>query len=181
MFKKVEIWVLFLVILLSILLVFGFGVLVRQELVGSVKAGWISKTALSIADIPANLRSMQNGLKEENRFTDSGGFLGKPNEQESYILLSRFNGDIKEGVVELVDLTSFEVLHSWNPDIDQFNSLTSQKDEFQYLGRDRNNSRSILRHPQLTSDGGLLFKHTTPLRKIDACSNLIFQNKKRNM
>jgi hypothetical protein len=31
-------------------------------------------------------------------------------------------------------------------------------------------------HPNLTSDGGLLFQHDTPLRKINACSNLIFQN-----
>lgn len=175
MFKKIEIWILFLVILLSILLVFGFGVLVRQELVGSIKAGWISKTALSIADIPANLKSSFNGLKEQDRFLNSGGFVGNPNEQESYLLLSRYNGDLSEGIVELIDLTNFQVLHTWNPNIDEFNSLIIQTDEFQYIDRDRNNSRSLLRHPQLTSDGGLLFKHTTPLRKIDACSGLIFQ------
>ena len=28
----------------------------------------------------------------------------------------------------------------------------------------------------LLQDGGLLFQKTTPLRKIDACSNLMFQN-----
>jgi hypothetical protein len=39
MFKKIEIWILYLTILLSILFAIGFGVLVRQELVGSIKAG----------------------------------------------------------------------------------------------------------------------------------------------
>ena len=56
MFKKIEIWVLYLVILFSILSAVGFGVLVRQELVGSIKAGWISKTALTLAEIPVNIK-----------------------------------------------------------------------------------------------------------------------------
>ena len=37
MFKKVEIWILYLTILLSILFAIGFGVLVRQELEGITK------------------------------------------------------------------------------------------------------------------------------------------------
>ena len=177
MFKKVDIWILFLVILLSILLTFGFGVLVRQELVGSTKAGGVSKAALSIANIPANLKSALRSAREEDRFpSSSGGFAGNPNMQESYLLLSRYSGDLKEGIVELVDLTNFHVLHTWNPDIDEFNDLTKKIDEFKSLNIDRNNSRSILRHPLLVNDGGLVFQHTTPLRKIDACSNLLFQN-----
>ena len=37
--------------------------------------------------------------------------------KEKYLLLSRYDGNIKESIVELVDLQSFELLHSWNPDI----------------------------------------------------------------
>jgi hypothetical protein len=37
MFKKIEIWILCLVILLGLIFSVGFGVLVRQELVGSIK------------------------------------------------------------------------------------------------------------------------------------------------
>ena len=39
MFKKIEIWILYLVLLISILLIIGFGVLVRQDLVGNTKFG----------------------------------------------------------------------------------------------------------------------------------------------
>ena len=46
MFKKIEIWILYLAILCSILFAIFFGVLVRQELVGSVKLGPISKFAV---------------------------------------------------------------------------------------------------------------------------------------
>jgi len=181
MFKKIEIWILYLTILLSIVSAVGFGVLVRQELVGSIKAGWVSKTALTLAEIPVNLKALleeQTGedLSVEDRFPDLDGFNGTPNFEKSYILLSGYDGDLKEGVVELVDLTNFVVLHTWNPDINAFNDLVEQVDEFKHLKRDANNKRSTLMHPKLTSDGGLLFGWEAPLRKINACSNLVFQN-----
>ena len=177
MFKKIEIWVLYLVILFSIIFAVGFGALVRQELVGSVKAGWISKTALTLAEIPVGIKQVfGSDLMVGDRFPDLDGFDGTPNMEESYLLLSRYDGNLQEGVVELVDLTDFAVLHSWNPDIDAFNDLTDQVDDFKFLNRDKNNSRSRSIHPKLVPDGGLLFQDSTPLRKIDACSNLIFQN-----
>ena len=145
MFKKIEIWVLYLVILLNILLAVGFGTLVRQELVGSVKAGWISKTALTLAEIPVNIRKIfiapDRDLKLEDRFPTLDGFDGTPNIEESYLLLSRRDGNLQEGVVGLVDLRNFEVLHTWNPDINSFNDLVEQADEFEYLKRDNNNNR----------------------------------------
>ena len=178
MFKKIEIWVLYLIILFSFVFAVGFGVLVRQELVGSIKAGWVSKTALTLAEIPLNIKLIigNNGLAVEDRFPTLDGFEGTPNTEESYLLLSRRDSDLREGLVELVDLTNFEVLHTWNPDIDAFNDLIEHVEEFKFLNRDNNNSRSILNHPKLMHDGGLLFANSSPLRKIDACSNLIFQN-----
>ena len=177
MFKKIEIWVLYLVILFSIIFAVGFGTLVRQELVGSIKAGWISETALTLAEIPVNIKKLLKiDLIVEDRFPTLDGFDGTPNIEESYLLRSRYDGDLLEGVVELVDLTNFEILHTWNPDIDAFNDLVEQVYEFKYLKRDSNNQRRGLMHPKLTKDGGLLFGWKSPLRKINACSNLIFQN-----
>ena len=177
MFKKIEIWVLYLVILFNIIFAIGFGTLVRQELVGSIKVGWISKTALTLAEIPINIKKfVGDELIVEDRFPTLDGFDGTPNSDESYLLLSRYDGDLQEGVVELVNLTTFEVLHTWNPDIDAFNDLIEQLDEFEFLNRDNNNSRERFINPKLVHDGGLLFHNGTPLRKIDACSRLIFQN-----
>jgi len=178
MFKKIEIWILYLTILLSILLAIGFGVLVRQELVGSIKAGWVSETALTLAEIPINLKKVfRIDLKVEDRFPTLDGFDGTPNSEESYLLLSRYDGDLEEGVVELVDLRNFKVLHTWNPDIDEFNDLVEQVDEFKFLERDANNNRFMLINPVITRKGELIFtSYSAPLRNIDACSNLIFQN-----
>ena len=175
MFKKIEIWILYLTILLSILFAISFGILVRQELVGSTKLGWLSKTALSISELPTQIRNTLNGLKLEDRFPNLDGFDGNPNSEESYLLLSRYDGDLKEGIIELIDLRNFENLHTWNPDIDAFNSIVEKKDEFENLDRDNNNQRKVLMHPNLTSNGELLFGWDSPLKKIDSCSNLVFQ------
>ena len=189
MFKKIEIWILYLTILLGILFAIGFGVLVRQEIEGITKKGswdisFLSKPAAYIARIPEKLlMSLVNSefilndpWNEYRYFFEQDGFLGTPNSQESYLLHSRYDGDLHEGIVELVDLRTFKVLHTWNPDIDAFNDLVEKVDEFKYLQRDRSNKRTRLVHPKLTNDGGLLFGWDTPLRKIDACSKLVFQN-----
>jgi len=182
MFKKIEIWILYLLLLLGIPVSIGFGVLVRQELIGDIKLGRLSKTALFLSEIPVNIKKIlfsdsQLGLSVDDRFSELDGFNGTPNLNESFLLLSKYDGDLKEGLIELIDLTNFKVLHTWNPDIDEFNKSIKKIDEFKNLNRDSNNLRQLLYHPQLTSDGGLLF-NSGPLRKIDACSNLLFQNQK---
>ena len=58
MFKKIEIWILYLVVLLGIPITIGFGVLVRQEIAGSTKLGRVSKTALFLAEIPENIKKI---------------------------------------------------------------------------------------------------------------------------
>ncbi len=192
MFKKIEIWILYLVILFSILFAIGFGVLVRQEIEGITKAGsidisFLSKPAAYIARLPEqvlvailkpNPLRVNDPWDEDRDFYNQSGFNGTPNSTNSYLLLSRYDGDLQEGLVELIDLTNFKILHTWNPDIDAFNDLVKQVDEFKYLERDSNNFRSKQHHPKLLRDGGLLFHDSlgSPLRKIDACSKLIFQN-----
>ena len=75
----------------------------------------------------------KDDLEVEDRFPLLDGFNGNPNLSESYLLLSKYDGNLKEGIVELVDLTNFQVLHTWNPDIDKFNKSVKKVDEFKYL------------------------------------------------
>ena len=60
MFKKIEIWILYLTIVLAVVFTIFFGVLVRQELVGTVKLGPISKFAVFLAEIPMNIKNLTN-------------------------------------------------------------------------------------------------------------------------
>ena len=188
MFKKIEIWILYLVLFLFFPVLIGFGSLVKLEMMGVKKFEKLSKTTLFLSDIPFNLKKLlsSNEPTEDHapnnqlfdRFPSLDGFKGTPNSQKSYLLLSKFDGDLKEGVVELVDLTNFEVMHKWNPDIDRFNTYVEKVPEFENLKRDKNNARYTLRSPLLLEEGNLIFHHNSPLRKIDACSNLVFQNSK---
>ena len=179
MFKKIEIWVLYFVILVGFLLAVLFGAIVRHEVLGGKllrnnNLGWLGEAAIFLAELPVNTKRIADGPHVDNkvndRFDNINGFKGVQNNFPAYLLLSRYDGDLKEGVVELVNLTDFTVLHTWNPDIDMFNDLVEQVDEFKYLNRDLNNKKAKLVHPKLTNDGGLLF-NSSPLRKINSCSN----------
>ena len=113
MFKEIEIWILYLVLLLGIPVTISFGLLVRQELKGNIKLGSVSKTALFLAEIPVNIKKIlianqSSDLKVKDRFPLLRSFKGTPNSQESYLLLSRYDWDLKEGRVELNDLINFE-------------------------------------------------------------------------
>ena len=60
------------------------------------------------------------------------------------------------------------------PDINAFNDLVEQIDEFKHIKRDFNDERTILRHPKLAQDGGLLFISSV-ITKIDPVP-ISFQN-----
>ncbi|MBO6974187.1 MAG: arylsulfotransferase family protein [Prochlorococcus marinus CUG1435] len=178
--KKIEIWILFLFVLLSFPLTVFFGILVRDGMLGEKRFGPFSKTALFLSEIPANIKKaikQSSDVQVIDRFPLLSGFNGTPNTNQSYLILSRYDGDLKEGIVELVDLKNFNILHTWNPDINQFFKSLEKIDEFKYVHRDHNNSRTTLSNPNLTKDGGLVF-NSSPLMKIDSCSNLVFQNTK---
>ena len=181
---------MFLAIFIGLLLAIGYGVLVRQELVGVTKFGYLSKTALFLAEIPAKFHSIiigegqTNDLRVKNRkhlktkrFKNSSGFEGSPVEKETYLLLARYDGNKKRSFVELIDLRSFEVKKIWNPDIDKIHNLVDTSyPEHEHLKRDRHAKRYLMTHPFLTKDGGLIFHHNSPLVKIDKNSELVWQN-----
>jgi hypothetical protein len=177
---KIELWVLCLVGLLSLLLAIGTGILVRQELVGSFKLGGLSKAALFLAEIPVNMkRILSNETRVgEQRFPNVSGFQGKPLEDEMYLLLAKYDGDITRSVVELIDLKTFSVKKTWSPDVDQINGLVdTSHPEFENIQRDNNVKMSLITHPFLTEDGGLIFRSNfSPLIKINNNSELVWQN-----
>ncbi len=180
---KIELWVLCLAGVLLFIGLVGFGSLVRYELLAPVsRLSILSSSALFIAEIPSNLKDIIRGQSfnlqaKEQRFPNVSGFQGKPLEEVTYLLISRYDGDASRAVVELVDLRSFEVKKTWRPIIDEINELvdTSQP-EFDKLEIDLNAKRYAILHPFLTDDGGLIFKSGSPLVKIDKNSELVWQN-----
>ena len=162
---KVELWVLCLACVLIFVGMVGFGSLVRHEILAPVsRVPIMSGAALFIAEIPSNLsriiRSQNNEIlvASAQRFPNVSGFQGKPLEDETYLLLSKYDRNTERSVVELVDLRSFEVKKTWRPDIDQIIELVDTSlPEFENLIRDSNAKRFRIIHPFLTENGGLIF------------------------
>jgi hypothetical protein len=180
---KVELWVLYLACVLIFVGMVGFGSLVRHEILAPVsRLPILSSTALFIAEIPFHLKDIIRGQSydfqiKEPRFPNVSGFQGKSLEKDTYLLLSKYDGNAKRSLVELIDLRSFEVKKTWRPDITKINRLVdTSRPEFENLKRDRNAKRFRMIHPFLTEDGGLIFKHGSPLVKIDKNSQLVWQN-----
>ena len=92
------------------------------------------------------------------RFKDKDGFVGSFKQKNYFLLLSRYDGNISESVVELINLEDQKVIQRWNPDIKYINSLIDQKrEEYLLLERDLHENRFKIHSPLITSDGGLLF------------------------
>ena len=160
-----------------------FGVLVDQ--ISRHCSYPISKFALFLAEIPMNIKKIFHVAKDPGvdlgvgkRFKNKNGFAGSFNQKNYFLLLSRYDGDISESVVELISLENQEVIQRWNPDIKYINSLIDQKrEEYLLLERDFHENRYKIHSPLITSDGGLLFHaNGSALIKIDACNKLKWIN-----
>ena len=186
MFRKIEIWILYVVILLGLLVLIGYGAFVRHEILNEQKVYGhhprfpaLTRFALFLAEIPSTLKSFGgNDLIQTDRFPNISGFSGKPLNFESFLLLSRYDGDLGESVVELVDLRSFQILHTWNPDITAINKLVDSSNPiYKTFLRHSDTGRYLIYHPLLFGGGSLIFQSmSSPLVKIDYCSNLVWQN-----
>ena len=185
MFKKIEIWILYLAILCSILFAIFFGVLVRQELVGSVKLGPISKFAVFLAEIPMNIKKIFQVTKDPgieravgDDFEGKYGFVGEHKRDGIFLLLSRYDGDMKEAVVELIELKGFKLIHRWNPDVKKINErIDTNREEYKLLDRDFHENRYKIDSPILDQDGSLIIHpNGSALVKIDSCNDIVWIN-----
>ena len=89
LYKKIPIWILLLTIVLSVIVAILFGSAVTR-----------SKTVLKIATIPENLKFFFRGYNDPGlkikRFSNKKGlYVYLPPNINEYLLLSRYNGDLK--------------------------------------------------------------------------------------
>lgn len=191
LFKKIELWILLIIIVLFLIFSYAFGVLIRQGIEGRQELGSFSISKLAKPFVqavrlpekiidrilkPNELRLDDSWDKERKFIKEFKGFSGK-GVKKKYLLLSRYSIKHNQSIVELVNLENFEVLHKWIPDIDYFNDLIKQDGQFKDLKRDNNKKRFRIFHPIMTNDGGIIFSDNhSQLIKIDHCSNLKWQN-----
>ena len=183
-------WQAALVAIFGGLGVVAFGALVDNGATNYSQAGLLSKSALKIARLPAEGRSVLATIIDddhpqrvlEQRFDGEVGFkfVDTSETDGALLLLTRFNNDQRRSIVDLVDLETGTVLHSYRPDIralrkgaELAEQEVAHRDPELNFAVDFRPNEYILGTPFMNEDGSLIVKDfDSPMFKIDACSNV---------
>lgn len=157
-----------------------FGASVHHVIVGNHRLGTFGEVLLVIAEFPSlakkSIVEIGGGSSlslEDTRFTNLDGFKkngkvpsGAKNDK-GYLLLSSYDDEKGQSTVQLIRIADQKSLYEWAPDIEQLAELDQIENEYEY---EIIKSSFQMRHPLLLNDGGIVFKYTSPLFNIDACS-----------
>lgn len=179
--RSVSLYVVFVVLLVSLIGAVLFGASVRHVFKGNKHLGSFGEVLLVIAEYPSLVIRTLNELEkdsrlivEDTRFSTLDGFekngeapFGAKND-EGYLLLSSYNDEKEQPTVQLIRVADQQVIYEWSPDIDKLAEFDKIKNRY-----DAEVLKSgFMYHPLLLNDGGIVFKggEQAPLFKIDACS-----------
>ena len=183
--KILHITFTFVIALLISLILFG-GIL-KYSNNGGKKFMTIQKVANFIADIPDIVRPSnikKYFVEGEELLAESERHYGKVKFQrfhktktrDELLIIARYDGDLKRSIVEIVDLNTFDVIHSYKPNIDSLNSnIDTSREEFSNHLVEFSEKRHQMLHPLLIENGELVF-NAGAFYKIDFCGNLIWFN-----
>jgi hypothetical protein len=193
-FKKIELWVVLLIVMLGIVFSVMLAGAVRHNMKGGDKTGKLASVVNEIASLPANINKLiatAGGDKvdleaQSHRFNSLKGFqfnyTANTRPDLGYVLVNRYDGDVEYSVFELFDLNTQKIVHKWN--VTKLDSVwASALYEAEYLDdmslRNRS-SRARGLHGLLTENGDL-YSHLTdaPFLKFDLCSNVDVINQDR--
>ncbi|MGV6850536.1 MAG: arylsulfotransferase family protein [Marinibacterium sp.] len=186
LFRRVEVWVVALLVLSGLIAAILFAYVARQA-DSKHRYGLPGRVAVTISDLPKSIPGAVQELLEgqhaalaasQQRFDGQAGFdfhyAAGTRPESGYLLLSRYNGDERRSVVELVDLNSQTTLHVWRPDFTQQNALAKVSSALTVVARDNAPHRARIFHPFLTEAGDIVFQNMSPLVEFDACDRLVW-------
>jgi Arylsulfotransferase (ASST) len=185
LFKQVPVWVLVLLAILAVPAIVLFGALVRSAALGFFPYGALNRTALAVAEAPATLKEVAQLIVEgdapalrasEQRFPGQAGFsfAGDAEPGDGFLLLSRYDGDRRQSVVELHDLAERRLVHSWVPDMAVLEPLLQHPSRLVDTAGTNKPERIRMFHPLPMPDGGLVVQNTSPLIRLDACARPVW-------
>ncbi|MBS0564001.1 MAG: hypothetical protein JSR87_05855 [Proteobacteria bacterium] len=184
LFRKIEVWVLLLLVLVDLLGFIAFGGLILEELQGGKRAGELGKAAVEVAEIPGDIEDVLRGkdpmmVRSQNAspglsgwsWSRPGGGTGLP----GYWLLGHFDVDRQQSLIDMVRLSDGKVVHSWAPDID---ALLADAPRTSALAEFANWRTAKFKpyQPWLMANGDLIVKDDhTPLLRIDGCGRKVWR------
>ena len=194
MFKKIELWLVLLIVLIFFIGTILFGAVLKYHYSGGALFPKIRNASVFFAEIPFNILRLsfkknkndeliiQNDSdmppelikhKEKSKFEK---FID--NDRNILLVLPRYDGNKKRSVVDIVRLNDFKTIHTYEHDITTMNNAVNTDNiEYENIKIDDSEIRFEYRHPLIFEDGSLVsHSESAPLFKIDVCSNLVWIN-----
>ena len=195
MFKKIEIWIVLLIIIFLIFCSILFGSLLSHHYKNGKRFPFLQNIAVFIAEIPKNAKNLkfingkiynaedlplvrEHSSKELQELRNKSIFKRYTNSNRNELLvLPRYDGNQKRSIVDIIDLNNFKVLHRYSHDVNKMNDLIKNKIEHPTIKFDDSQIRFEYRHPIILEDGSLISDSDySPLFKINVCSELEWMN-----
>mgnify|MGYP001468652178 CR=1 FL=1 len=187
MFKKIEVWIVGLIVVFFILLIILISAILRDEYLGKNRTPEIlRKNLVKVSKIPSNIFNVIEHLRGEN--INSPPKLKKHkgkkrfeqfiyNRRNALLVLPRYDHSLGRSIVDVIDLNDFKVIHTYKHNISEMNSKVKNTIEFPRLKIDNSPIRFRYIHPLILEDGSLISEggHSV-VHKIDFCSNLLWIN-----
>ena len=184
--KKFINYQVFLLLTLFLIVLILFGALLRHHYIGAERFKNLQKVAVFFAEVPSNIkfiiknRTLEGNIIppiNENIYNDKKFFDKKLTIQkrDELLVLSRQDGDLNRSVVEIRDLNTFDVLHTYKPSFDEiYNKIDFTRAEFNYWKKIYGVDRFRMVHPAIALNGDLIFQSPSPLIKIDLNGKIIW-------
>ena len=176
----------FLVFFLIISIFFGQSV---KNYNNKIEKNIFDKLSFFIASVPDNfikiIKLLKNpgndllALKKNKQFEDI--FALKKNQYYEILLYSRYDGENKKSIIDIIDLSNFKKLHTFNFDFSQVIDMVNQNSQ-EFKNLPIQNSKNSVRffHPLVDQDSNILFHSDSPLIKSNLCGEIIWINNEDN-
>ena len=185
LFKKVELWVVgVLLLIFFVSIIFIAGVLRDAYLSKNKSPELLRNFFVGVSEIPKNVyRVSRHFIKDTNKPPILNRHKKKEKlkyflnfKRNALLVLPRYDHHLSRSIVEIIDLYDFKVLHTYKHDIDEMNKKVQNIKEFPRINIDNAPIRFRYMHPVILKDGSLISDSSGPLFKIDLCSNLLWIN-----
>ena len=168
-----------------------FGMLLKLHFVGDDKFRKLSSFANYLAQIPfkynpkkiildikrygnpeIDLEASNNKVSGKKQFN-----VFKKKKRDDLLMLSRYDGDLKRSIVQIISLNDYRIIHEYKPDINHINQEIIKKDKkkiYKNILRDSSIVRNRIYHPVINKEGDMFFSEGvgSPLIRVDFCGNL---------
>ena len=182
MYKKIEIWILYLIIVLLFLFTIFFSSLTKYYLEGGKKLFFLEPVVIFISSIPTNfIKILKNESQLASQLYSDQSFYKQyksfTNKKKELVLISRYDGEIERSIIEIRDINDFKLLYRYSPDIKKLIDKTDfSKKEFSAIKDNLTIKRYHFWHPIINKNGEFIFHSGSPLIKTNFCGDILWIN-----